>query len=295
MLRTSRRFEAAEPERIGHHGHARDRHRGGRPHRVQHPHHGQRDHHDVVGEGPEQVLLGSPCTCAGQGRARRGPAREPRTEQVHIGRGKRHVGPRPDRHADGRAASAGASFRPSPTNATRAPAASSARTSSTLSPGQDLRRPIGVDADRRCDRPRGRRPVARTTIRTRTPASRSRPIAAGRVGLDPVAHREQPHTSPSRTTAATCPLAPPRRRRRRASGPEARPGVRPTGGVADRAVAPIPASTRKSRASGTTRPRSARTAPRRRARWGVRSRPRPPRPARGHRRARRPRLPARPR
>ena len=128
--------ESAQPQRVAHHEDAREAHRRRRDHRAEQPDRGQRDGGHVVGERPEQVALDRRRACAATSAIASAAARRSPDTSVRSLASMATSVPVPMAMPRSACASAGASFTPSPTTATRRPSAWSARTTSTFSPGQ---------------------------------------------------------------------------------------------------------------------------------------------------------------
>ena len=91
--------EAPQAQAVGDDEHARERHRGGRDHRVEQPGDGERDRGDVVGERPEQVALDRRERAAGEPDRVDGGAQVAGHER-QVARLDRDVGARADRDAE---------------------------------------------------------------------------------------------------------------------------------------------------------------------------------------------------
>ncbi len=90
--------EAAEPQRVADDGDRTGGHRDGGEHGRQDPGGGQRDEHQVVAEGPAEVLADDPAGGAGQ-QHRVGDGADAAVDQGDVGGGHRRAGPGGDRDA----------------------------------------------------------------------------------------------------------------------------------------------------------------------------------------------------
>ena len=171
--------EAAQPQAVGDHEHARERHGGAGDHRVEQAGGRQRQRRHVVGEGPEQVALDRARACA----ATAGPRRPRPAGRRAPASGRRPRSPRrcrcPSPGPRSACARAAASLTPSPTIATTRPSRLQPLDHVDLAGRAAPRRPPRRCRPRR--RPRGPRARCRRSAgpgRARAPRSRAHGLGA---------------------------------------------------------------------------------------------------------------------
>jgi hypothetical protein len=193
--------EAPQPQAVGDHEHARERHGRAGDHRVEEPGGGERERGDVVGEGPEQVALDRGEGAAGQADGVGGGA-QVAADQGEVGCLDGDVGAGAHREAEVGLGERGGVVDAVADHGHDPALVLQSADDVDLVLGQDLGDDV-VDADLGGDG-RAARSLSPVSSTGRRPSARSSAIASAEVSLTVSATTRTPRAAPSQATTTRC-------------------------------------------------------------------------------------------